>query len=616
MATPKDLTTLPTQVFNLNGDKQIQQEIKNIKIAKDDYDFKIKSMNSFTDTNIIEKIANKLRFAQLRYAILFELKSQNLQLSNATNKIFYPTEDATCDVCYEELIDIEGKNHNWKVRTCGHVGCNDPGCASNSIVNGLGKQHTVSGQSNSCSICRQTVRGIFQGGNNVKRARNTSTPLRRTLTSAINYQMTQNYTDDNYEEFERFIPEQVTIRVNIITSDIDQKIENLCRKTEQDDIIPFKSYLAIINNVEHPSTAVLATEVIDKIQVQLSQGIVFIIDISGSMKSEIENIKKTLINYIESMSINDYYSLIVFDDKAYTIISYEKATIENKTKWIYLINKITDCGGTSYTAAINELINLLNEINQISPSLFSRTRIIIMGDGDGDMDCTILQRLHNSNINIYGITIGNQVNVETIKIVIGQVSFDQGNYRHYDNNNLFDLITSMDLLATTFIKDIKIIVKNAKIDASNVIINNDGNSELIYKYHGPGVKRLRLTDMKLETQIIISYGENITSQYITIPGDQVILTQFCSYRKIGKEILKCTNMKEIDEIITSISEEKFGEHTEMITKLANTKKQQINPDLYPNITTPIQYSQNYTQNTIAAISATSSTPLNRAKSGI
>jgi hypothetical protein len=210
------------------------------------------------------------------------------------------------------------------------------------------------------------------------------------------------------------------------------------------------------------------------------------------------------------------------------------------------------------------------------------------------------------------------VNVETIKTVIGQICFDQGNYRHYNdqNSNLFELITSMELLATSFVKDVKIIVKNATIDASNITENPDGTSQMVYKYHGPGVKRLRIIDMTPETEIIISYGENVSCDLELIQGDQVILGQFCSYRKVGTEILECNTMEEIDGIITSITHEKFGEHTEIITKLANTKKQQIAPALYPNITTPIQYSQNYTQNTIASLSATRSATLGRQQSGI
>ena len=442
-----------------------------------------------------------------------------------------------------------------------------------------------------------------------------------------------NYAGGGYANAQDYIDiftlQQVPVRVNIMPEDINQQIEDDedegdNEHTEIDDIvnhIPFKSYLAIIADAEHANTAVLATEVVDQGISLLSQGHIDVRDISGSMGSEIENIKNALIVFIESMSPVDYYSLIVFDHRAYTIIAYEKATDENKVKWISLIKKMNICGSTSYTAAINELITLLNEINQISPSLFSRTRVLIMGDGDGYMDRMLLPQLHCMNINLYGITIGNQVNVETIKTVIGQVCFDQGNYRHYNdqNSNLFELITSMELLATTFIKDVKIIVKNATIDASNITENPDGSSQMTYKYHGPGVKRLRIIDMTPETEIIISYGEDVhkkQSEIELIQGDQVILGQFCSYRKVGTEILECTTMEEIDTIIASITHEKFGEHIDIITKLANTKKQQIEPALYPNITTPIQYSQNYTQNTIASLSATRSATLGRQRSGI
>jgi uncharacterized protein YegL len=622
MSSIIDLTPLKTKTYDLNGDIQLQKEIQNIKIAKDKYESIINSMTSSTDTDIIDELANKLRFAQLRYAILHELKAQNLQLSNATNKIFYPTEDANCDVCYNELIDIDGNNHNWKVRTCGHVGCNYTDCASNSLINGA---HTASGVSISCSLCRQMVRGIFQGGNNIKKQR-LGTPMKRQLTC-----MTQS-DDLDYDNFTPGImrlsvppdtaglssaqvllkPGEQVNKININPDDIEEKeIHN-----NTNNITSFKSYLAMVNHIDHECTAVLATEVIEQNQTLLSQGHIDVLDISGSMSDEIHNIKKTLITKIESMSNNDYYSLIVFNDIAYTIITFEKASIENKTKWINLIKTINAVGGTSYTAAINELIALLNEIKQVSPSLFSRTKVLIMGDGAGDIDDLILPQLFDLNVNLYGITIGNNVNVETIKTVIGQVYFDQGNYRHYDNNNLFELITSMDLLASSFVKDVKIIVKNATIDSSSIIINENGDCELIYKYHGLGVKRLRLTDMKPESEIIISYGENIKCEYDIIMGDSLILSQFCSYRKVGSEILKCTKMEEIDAIIASITEEKFGEHTDIITNLANTKKQEIDPDLYPNITTPIQYSQNYTQNTIAALSARSTTSVRRAKSGI
>jgi len=609
----------------LSGDAQLQLEFQNIKIAQNEYDLLITDPNIDEDT--LEEAKAALRFAQLRYAVLRELKAQNMQLDNSSNKIFWPTEDAICECCLGELIDLDGTNPNWKVRMCGHVGCNDQSCPSNSSADGAGRQHTVLGKSTACPMCRRVGRGIFQGGNTIKKSRGGCSPLRRTMTCALS--QVDNYfaggvTTHDYED--RFTPQQVAIRVNIIAEDINQQIQNNddSEVTEEDDdfTIPFKSYLALITDIDHPSTAVLATELVDHVQDSLSQGYIEVIDISGSMECEIENIKKTLILHIDSMSNNNYYSLIVFDDRAYTIIPYEKACIENKIKWISLIKKINVCGGTSYTSAINELITLLNEINQISPSLFSRTRVLIMGDGAGDMNQQILPQLHGMNINLYGITIGNQVNVETIKTVIGQISFDQGNYRHYDNqnSNLFELITSMELLATSFVKDVKIIVNNATIDASNINLNVDGTSQLIYKYHGPGVKRLRIINMTPKTEIIISYGENIKCDLELIHGDQKILGQFCTYRKIGTEILDCTTMEQIDALIALISEEKFGEHIDIITKLANTKKQQIEPTLYPNITTPIHYShnysQNYTQNTIASLSATRSATLGRQRSGI
>jgi hypothetical protein len=612
----QNLSSLSTQPFDLNGDIQLQRELQNIKIAQDDYN--LLNTNSNINENKLEEAKATLRFAQLRYAVLHELKAQNLQLDNSSNKIFWPTEDAICECCLGELIDLDGTNPNWKVRTCGHVGCNDSACPSNSNVDGAGRQHTALGQSIACPMCRRVGRGIFQGGNTIKRAK--YSPLGRTMTCALS-QINNYATGYGHDYVDRFTPQQVLVRVNIMPEDINQQIEEDNEGTEINDIViqnPFKAYLALIKDTEHANTSVLATELVDHNQDSLSQGYIEVIDISGSMECEIENIKKTLIVHIYSMSPSDYYSLIVFDDKAYTIIAYEKATTDNKTKWISLIKKMNVCGGTSYTAAINELIIILNEINQISPSLFSRTRVLIMGDGAGDMDQTILPQLHDLNINLYGITIGNQVNVETIKTVIGQICFDQGNYRHYDNqnSNLFELISSMELLATTFIKDVKIIVKNATIDTSNIKENPDGTSELIYKYHGPGVKRLRIMGMTSETEIIISYGENILCDLELIQGDQVILGQFCSYRKVGIEILECTTVEEIDSIIASITQEKFGEHTDIIIKLANTKKQQIEPALYPNITTPIQYSQNYTQNTIASLSATRSATHGRQRSGI
>jgi len=581
------IDSLPSQELNNEGIKILNEEKYNLEKIREHYEN--------DKTNIIKQ--NALKLAQLKNSILLELQQQNLQIFN-NQQIYYSNDNAQCDVCFEDLIDINGQNQNWRIRTCGHIGCNDIYCAGNNNKSTFGPTLTINGKTICCSLCRKNVRYIYPGGNNISNKKQKT--IGRTISTFTNNPFSNNsFSSNSFSN--NFMPTQVIKRV---ADNDDLELNEF--KTDNLNNEIFKSYLTIIENELHQNTAVLQTEVIELNDYVTPKGFVIIVDISGSMQYQIPIIIKSLINQIELLSPNDFYSLIVFDDTAYTIISFDKATPENKINWKILINSISSLGSTSYTSAIIELQLLLNEIKHKLPNIFEKTRILIMGDGDGDLDASLLPQLHQMNIYFYGITIGNDINVDTIKLLIGTKSFDQGNYRHFDyqsEDDLTELLTSMDLMSSVIVNNVTISVENGIIDNSNAI-NNDNKYNLIYKYHGPGIKQLRITNILPSFKINVKYNDNINSIIININDNQEKLIHFCSYRNLGNKINEVTDSN-INQIISSINEQTYGEFTCHLLKLFNTKKEQL---LNLNNDT---YTQNYTQNTIASLSARATSSLPR-----
>ena len=80
-------------------------------------------------------------------------------------------------------------------------------------------------------------------------------------------------------------------------------------------------------------------------------------DVSGSMMGDREtNLKKALNLVIDALESKDRLTLIPFQSSASTILDLEYMTYSNKQKARNLIAQTYSGGGTSFTSAVNELV--------------------------------------------------------------------------------------------------------------------------------------------------------------------------------------------------------------------------------------------------------------------
>lgn len=136
----------------------------------------------------------------------------------------------------------------------------------------------------------------------------------------------------------------------------------------------------------------------------VNAAICFVVDISGSMSGEpLENAREALISFADTLDAGTEVSLVTFDDAGYIVTPV--------TTDIYAFTaasgNIIDGGGTNISAGINSGIEALQEAT-------GAKNIILMTDGQSDVDYTVADEAASQGITIFTIGFGD-VNTEVLE---------------------------------------------------------------------------------------------------------------------------------------------------------------------------------------------------------
>lgn len=146
----------------------------------------------------------------------------------------------------------------------------------------------------------------------------------------------------------------------------------------------------------------------------ISCNTVLAVDCSGSMSSEdkitvipdtmypyidINNCQRyeAVVNFVDTMDYNDKIAIIAFDDQVDILCPL----VDVKTTLKYAARQFYNGGGTDFDKAITESITMLNNSNN------SHNRIILLSDGEDNVQDSVLESAISSNIKIYTIGLGN-----------------------------------------------------------------------------------------------------------------------------------------------------------------------------------------------------------------
>jgi uncharacterized protein YegL len=144
----------------------------------------------------------------------------------------------------------------------------------------------------------------------------------------------------------------------------------------------------------------------------------FVIDKSGSMEGydRIDELKKSLANFISSLRPNDIASLVVFDSEPEILINAGKIS-DNKEEFISAIKTIQAGGSTDIYKG------LMPGYNEILKNMLAKgtNRVILLSDGYGQDDPKILitksKEYNTKGIQLSAIGVGTDYNQPLLKLL-------------------------------------------------------------------------------------------------------------------------------------------------------------------------------------------------------
>ncbi len=140
-------------------------------------------------------------------------------------------------------------------------------------------------------------------------------------------------------------------------------------------------------------------ELIDFYQEKRPIRMALLIDTSGSMREDIEEVQRAAVSFVKTLSELDQAFVVDFDEKVFLIQDFtsDKNLLEEA------INSTTPIGGTSIYDALHAAFRKLNKIE-------GRKAIILLSDGEDTESFVpykeILQEARASDVTIYSIGLG------------------------------------------------------------------------------------------------------------------------------------------------------------------------------------------------------------------
>lgn len=189
----------------------------------------------------------------------------------------------------------------------------------------------------------------------------------------------------------------------------------------------------IIKDTHHEVDYIAETETDSK------ASICFVVDISGSMGGEpLTNAKEALISYADTISEGTEIALVVFDDTG----EIRTPITEDINQFIVASNMLVERGGTDIAAGLYSGIEALQEAS-------GTKNIILMTDGQSNMDSNVIAEAVNNGVKVYTVGFGS-VNQELLQQIADETG---GTFTLADSSNdLSNVYESIGALIGSSIK--------------------------------------------------------------------------------------------------------------------------------------------------------------------
>lgn len=562
------------------------------------------------DEDIDNNISEEERIDLLKKSIEKRLTAQGL----TAQKLYLESE---CAICTDKIT----KKNFCAFSKCGHVLCSS--CPNNIRQHIPLRQQTGSNQSVICPYCQVSSRCVFSDHHNIEALISQADffdipllPLRSVscFTGHIIHQNTIGSYDFNHQTR----PEDTSGILSISPIIDTEQIEVTETNAEpyvilQESAFEFEgvSQVVIGLNVQSPIIA----------RINSNQDYIVVLDTSGSMCGyKINNMKKALSDFVSQVPKGSRVGMICFADSSYQLFPIEPSTPYNKTKWNSLINRLYANGGTSYTAGLSHTIKMITHASITGPN--RPIKVLVLGDGGGDLSEEINNKLIATEASVYGISIGGDVSCELFQRLLRH-SFSAGHYAHVESDNACEQFSAMGFSTETLLSNVTITVIGGRPDSSLAVQQGD-EWILYYPTISEGIIRIPIiieSDSPLPIiSVNYSFGPrdspvNKIIQATIIeptPENRLILEQLIRYRRNTKRIMDTLNENRLtNQMLISIrdncTEELYGDNTEtfriLIERLIQGLQQRDNTV------------RNVITETLARESSVGTYNLNRSRSG-
>jgi hypothetical protein len=287
---------------------------------------------------------------------------------------------------------------------------------------------------------------------------------------------------------------------------------------------------------------------------------IYVLDISGSMRPVLHDLKQVLINIITNINSLQRVSLILFDHDAYHLFELQQISIENRALIIAKINSITTGGSTNFNPAFSLLENALIDAEESGPG---RKKIVVfLSDGanddhlNTDLLDSIFTRFPELSMNTLSYGDGINANQSLIPILRDRRP-ELGKYCHLSTSVDFDRVIreiNGDNL-DTYARNITFCFLGMKPITANMITNEDGtftvilpglntNSEIMIPYFLIGGEirisySYTLADGSVRTGLFSQDDANILPE---------VLTKFFPRKSlVSQRIIEITSNSELND---------------------------------------------------------------------
>lgn len=159
---------------------------------------------------------------------------------------------------------------------------------------------------------------------------------------------------------------------------------------------------------------------------KLTYGLLFVLDISGSMVGSLDDAKRAASALISAVPVESQVGLIAFDAQARTILPLSPLLKSSRDALLDAINALTDGGGTRLTPALREA---QARVRAVGPN---SGHVLVLSDGGLEPDTATHHRLadelRKAGWPVTCIGLGDAPNAATLQAV---ASAGGGSYRRY-----------------------------------------------------------------------------------------------------------------------------------------------------------------------------------------